>query len=673
MLLGALANNNVIEGNIIGLNASASLTPFVPQNAAPWGTVNGHGQYIGVWISDGSANRVGGSAAGAGNVIVGNAKGVYISGGSALGNWVAGNQIGWAPTFTGGPGGQIVGVLIDANVQQTLVGGSAGAGNTIGGMEAGISERGSLDTLQGNWIGISPDGKTGMPVGFGMAANGANSPLITQNTIANAFYDDISLNGLPSGHVSGNQISAPGRNGIMVLGSSAGTVIYSNTIAGAGSSQRGNGVDIGKDIGESGAVTISRNSITGSSGLGICLNSSGKPTLIDSAQPIQLLFGQPPPLWTSSQLQITGDVAVHGGLGTIGTYLLEFFSNIKGTVNHTGYGEGQTFLGSARVTVGPTGSGTINVTLPSPNNLVSQFLTATATDADGNTTEFSPAVMIQPCVPGIKGICPGIEAMVPNLPTPPGNVRPKGGTEFGDGNGDGIPDSQESNVASLPSLLGLWVTLSAPTGIVLENVTPTGPPDFTSLPAGYIFPIGFLSFGITNFPRGGAVTVTNFLHLDADTNFSYAATTYFNFGPTPDNLTPHWYEFLFDGTTGAELLPDRIILHFQDGARGDDDVTVNGDIETMGAPAYALAPAPQLSISIAAAGSSNIVDVIEGTNDAFVLVTNAFPAGDIGPILAGERDQQRAGSSWATSRSRTPCWRGGPPFRGKPSPQRPPS
>ena len=375
------------------------------------------------------------------------------------------------------------------------------------------------------------------------------------------------------------------------------------------------------------AVTISRNSITGSSGLGIGFSQSGAPFLEgDGNQPIQILCNHPPPLYTDGQIQITGDLVVFGGVGTIGTYRLEFFSNASGTVNHTGYGEGQTFLGSAIVTVGLTGSGAINVTLPNPNDPSGQYyLTATATDADGNTTEFSHAVLIQPCVPDIKGICPGIEDKCPNLPTPPGNVRPKGGTEFGDGNGDGIPDSQESNVASLPSLPGLWVTLSAPPGIVLENVAPTGPPDFTSLPAGYSFPIGFLSFGITNLPPGGAVTMTYFLHLDADTSFSYAATTYFNFGPTPDNPTPHWYEFLFDGTTGAELLPDRIILHFQDGARGDDDLTVNGDIETVGAPACALAPAPQLSISIASVGSSNFIDVIEGTNDAFVLVTNAVP------------------------------------------------
>src|SRR5215471_6404290 len=38
-----------------------------------------------------------------------------------------------------------------------------------------------------------------------------------------------------------------------------------------------------------------------------------------------------------------------------------------------------------------------------------------------------------------------------------------------------------------------------------------------------------------------------------------------------------------DGTTGAEILPDRVLLHFVDGQRGDDDLTANGEIVDAGA------------------------------------------------------------------------------------------
>ncbi len=57
-----------------------------------------------------------------------------------------------------------------------------------------------------------------------------------------------------------------------------------------------------------------------------------------------------------------------------------------------------------------------------------------------------------------------------------------------------------------------------------------------------------------------------------------------------NNPTDHWYEFLYDGTTGAEILADKIVLHFVDGERGDSDLTANGVIADPGAPAI-LTPA----------------------------------------------------------------------------------
>jgi uncharacterized repeat protein (TIGR01451 family) len=64
--------------------------------------------------------------------------------------------------------------------------------------------------------------------------------------------------------------------------------------------------------------------------------------------------------------------------------------------------------------------------------------------------------------------------------------------------------------------------------------------------------------------------------------------TYYKFGPTPGNPTDHWYEFLFDGTTGAEFLDDQIVLHLVDGARGDHDLQANGQIEEPGGPGEVL-------------------------------------------------------------------------------------
>ena len=66
-------------------------------------------------------------------------------------------------------------------------------------------------------------------------------------------------------------------------------------------------------------------------------------------------------------------------------------------------------------------------------------------------------------------------------------------------------------------------------------------------------------------------------------------THYYAYGPTPGNPTSHWYDFMFDGVTGAEIKNDRIILHFVDGMRGDDDFTVKDSITHTGAQAVVTA------------------------------------------------------------------------------------
>src|SRR5262249_32298037 len=63
------------------------------------------------------------------------------------------------------------------------------------------------------------------------------------------------------------------------------------------------------------------------------------------------------------------------------------------------------------------------------------------------------------------------------------------------------------------------------------------------------------------------------------------ATTYYKYGRTLADGNLHWYEFLYDNSTGAEVRGNRITLHFVDGQRGDDDRTVNGVIVEPGGPA----------------------------------------------------------------------------------------
>ena len=63
--------------------------------------------------------------------------------------------------------------------------------------------------------------------------------------------------------------------------------------------------------------------------------------------------------------------------------------------------------------------------------------------------------------------------------------------------------------------------------------------------------------------------------------------SFFKFCPTPDDAQPHWYEFLFDGETGAEINGNDITLHFVDGKRGGSDLDdTNGIIFDPGAPTF---------------------------------------------------------------------------------------
>ncbi|MEO8429856.1 MAG: choice-of-anchor U domain-containing protein, partial [Verrucomicrobiota bacterium] len=189
----------------------------------------------------------------------------------------------------------------------------------------------------------------------------------------------------------------------------------------------------------------------------------------------------------------------------------------------------------------------------------------------------------------------------------------------GDGNGDGILDSQQLNVVSFPGVGGKWTTLASRAGTSFKEVSPSGPPDFANLPAGYTFPLGFVNFTVTGLTPGGSVVVTNFFHdeIDYDTVFAY--------GPTPDNTSPHWYEFQFNGSVGAKLDVKGFTLTFVDGGVGDHDLKADGQITTTLAAALRIPPGPPLTLLSTAAGSALRVSFNPTPSGDFVLATNEVP------------------------------------------------
>jgi hypothetical protein len=118
----------------------------------------------------------------------------------------------------------------------------------------------------------------------------------------------------------------------------------------------------------------------------------------------------------------------------------------------------------------------------------------------------------------------------------------EGAPNDGDGNHDGMPDSQQTNVASLPAVgdsPGDYITIVAPASSSLANVTAGADP--ADAPFGISFPVGFVTFTVQSISPGASITVALFLPSGTDFN------NYYKFGPTADNTTPHWYEFLYDG------------------------------------------------------------------------------------------------------------------------------
>jgi hypothetical protein len=94
----------------------------------------------------------------------------------------------------------------------------------------------------------------------------------------------------------------------------------------------------------------------------------------------------------SNDVELTN--GAQGNIGTINsrpsvTLRLEFFSSP--TADSSGFGEGQTFRESASVTTDAAGNANFNLTFPSVIP-AGHFVTATATDVAGNTSEFSQAV-----------------------------------------------------------------------------------------------------------------------------------------------------------------------------------------------------------------------------------------------------------------------------------------
>ena len=334
----AASTGSRIEGNFIGTNLGGS--------AAIGGYEDG------VHILRSGGHFVGGSAAGAGNVISGNSDdGIHIvdlSGGPAAGNTVRGNRIGTDAAGTAAlPNGDDG--IYHENAKDTVIGGtSAGAGNVISGnlgdgVEAfGASCKGLV--IQGNRVGT--DGAGSLDVG-----NGGYGLRLVEG-------EENLIGGTPAG--AGNTFAFNGEDGVGIA--TAGPFADENR--------------------------ISRNSFFGNGGLAIDLDFNGVDTNDPDDPDARANQGQNFPLLTTA---VGPFPTVTGTLDSLPSteFTLEFFAS--DACDPSGNGEAKRYLGSLTVTTDPSGDATFSSSV-SGTLAAGEVVTATAADPAGNTSELSPCV-----------------------------------------------------------------------------------------------------------------------------------------------------------------------------------------------------------------------------------------------------------------------------------------
>ena len=169
---------------------------------------------------------------------------------------------------------------------------------------------------------------------------------------------------------------------------------------------------------------------------------------------------------------------------------------------------------------------------------------------------------------------------------------PNGDVPNYDGNHDGIADCLQGNVVSFHTYDNQnYLTMESPAGTSIINFNTADNPSPANAPPDLKFSYGFFVSKIDGIGIGKATIIT--LHLPD----GVTVDTYYKYGPTPNNTTNHWYEFLYNGQTGAIINGNVIKLYFVDGARGDNDLTANGIIVDDSAPAEALAPATGTTVA----------------------------------------------------------------------------
>jgi parallel beta-helix repeat protein len=400
------SSGNLVEGCYLGTGALGT-------NAVPNG---GRGVRI-----DSPGNTIGGTVAGAGNLISGNTRnGVYLNGSSAVNNVVQGNYVGTSADGATAIGNSNSGISISGAAQNLIGGAATGAGNLVSGnLSSGVLLTGlgaSGNQIQGNFIGTDRTGTRALANSFeGIACNGALSNLIggqvpgAGNVISGNITRGIWLENASGNTVQGNSIGLASDGASPLGNGSSGVdcdVGSANNLIGGAVAAAGNRIAFNARAGvsvRSGSTNAVGNRITGNSifsnsGLGIDLGTTG----VTPNDPCDLDTG-------GNQLQnfpVLSHAIAQAGTMVLGSltstpssaFLLQFFASPA--CDSSGYGQGQVYLGDVPVNTDASCSASFTATLPVAVP-VGFVVTATATDGANNTSEFSACVPVVP-VPNLR-------------------------------------------------------------------------------------------------------------------------------------------------------------------------------------------------------------------------------------------------------------------------------
>ena len=335
-------SHNTIEGNYIGVSASGSVALGNEQ--------------VGIDVSGFGSDRIGGQIAGQRNVISGNGIGILVRNGQD--NRIQGNYIGTAADGLTAMGNQ-VGIKIDAAIGTRIGGANDSAGNVISANGTGILLfTSSGNYIQNNLIGVGRDNST--PLGNVL------------DGIQIVFHADNNTIGGRARRVFaasvGNTIAFNGRSGVRVDEQSTGNLISANSIH--------HNLGLGIDLLPEGVTA--NDSCDVDAGANLLENFPVIESVTQAANGVTTITGN---IFNSADLPLRLDRPLR----------LEFFSSRA--CNASGNGEGQRLIGSIIVAETAACQGQFSASFRhflAPGEII----TATATDAARNTSEFSPCFVV---------------------------------------------------------------------------------------------------------------------------------------------------------------------------------------------------------------------------------------------------------------------------------------